>query len=376
MLNFLTSTPFALRHSEVNGKFSTAYQNRNSPSPILMGEGKGEGISKQEDRMWRIFLGLLSLAFLSSIVSGVHAAPIRIASAGLSGEFLPLWVAQDRRLFKKYGLDTEVITIQGGPLAVQTLLSGSVQFHAGGTSSIIDAKMRGADTATLAVFIDSLPYTLIASQAIKSATQLKGKKFAVSRLGSVSDLSLRIALRNMGINPEKEAVILGIGDQTARFTALRSGSVDATVISPPLTVTARKMGFTQITSFQDAGITWTYNSIDTTADFAQRNPQTVLNFLRGFVEGIAYIFKNKEESLVTLKQWMRLDDREALDETYDYLLRILPKKPYASDKGFQAVLDALAIRDPIAKKYKPQDFIEARYLKELDQSGFLDRVFK
>jgi NitT/TauT family transport system substrate-binding protein len=326
--------------------------------------------------MRQILLGLVFVLSLSSILVSVDAAPVRIASAGLSGEFLPLWVAQDRRLFKKYGLDTEVITIQGGPLAVQTLLSGSVQFHAGGTSSIIDAKMRGADTTTLAVFIDSLPYTLIASQAIKSATQLKGKKFAVSRLGSVSDLSLRIALRNMGINPEKEAVILGIGDQTARFTALRSGSVDATVISPPLTVTARKMGFTQITSFQDAGITWTYNSIDTTDDFAQRNPQTVLNFLRGFVEGIAYIFKNKEESLVTLKQWMRLDDREALDETYDYLLRILPKKPYASDKGFQAVLDALAIRDPIAKKYKPQDFIAARYLKELDQSGFLDRVFK
>ena len=326
--------------------------------------------------MRRILVCLVLLVSISWALSFAHAAPIRIASAGLSGEFLPLWVAQDRRLFKKYGLDTEVITIQGGPLAVQTLLSGSVQFHAGGTSSIIDAKMRGADTATLAVFIDSLPYTLIASQAIKSAAQLKGKKFAVSRLGSVSDLSLRIALRNMGINPEKEAVILGIGDQTSRFSALRSGSVDATVISPPLTVTARKMGFTQITSFQDAGITWTYNSIDSTVDFAQKNPQTVLNFLRGFVEGIAYIYKNKEESLVTLKQWMRLDDREALDETYDYLLRILPKKPYASDKGFQAVLDALAIRDPVAKKYKPQDFIEARYLKELDGSGFMDRVFK
>jgi NitT/TauT family transport system substrate-binding protein len=327
--------------------------------------------------MRRLLVGLiLSLSIFLTSSDDSHAAPTRIASAGLSGEFLPLWVAQDRRLFKKYGLDTEVITIQGGPLAVQTLLSGSVQFHVGGTSSIMDAKMRGADTVTLAVFIDSLPYTLIANQAIKSAAQLKGKKFAVSRLGSVSDLSLRIALRNMGINPEKEAVILGIGDQTSRFSALRSGSVDATVISPPLTVTARKMGFTQITSFQDAGITWTYNSIDATADFAQKNPQTVLNFLRGFVEGIAYIYKNKEESLATLKQWMRLDDREALDETYDYLLRILPKKPYASDKGFQAVLDAIAIRDPIAKKYKPQDFIEARYLKELDQSGFLDRVFK
>jgi NitT/TauT family transport system substrate-binding protein len=326
--------------------------------------------------MIRIFLGLVLLVSVSIIPIRTYAVAIRIASAGLSGEFLPLWVAQDRGLFKKYGLDSEVITIQGGPLAVQTLLSGSVQFHAGGTSSIVDAKMRGAPTLTLAVFIDSLPYTLIATQSIKSPAQLKGKKFAVSRLGSVSDLSLRIALRNMGVNPEKEAVILGIGDQTARFSALRSGSVDATVISPPLTVTARKLGFTQIASFQEAGITWTYNSIDTTADFAQKNPQVVLNMLRGFVEGIAYIYKNKEESLATLKKWMRLDDREALDETYDYLLRILPKKPYGSDNGMQAVLDAIAIRDPIAKKYKPQDFFEPRYLKELDQSGFLDKAFK
>src|SRR5215470_18122002 len=324
--------------------------------------------------MRRILACFVFSLSISSILSHAHAAPLRIASSGLSGELLPLWIAQDRLIFKKHGLDTEVITIQGGPLAIQALVSGSVQFHAGGTSSTIEARIGGANTLTLAVFIDSLPYTLVSSSSVKSAAQLKGKRFAVSRLGAVSDLSLRIALRNMGINPEKEAVILGIGDQTARFSALRSGSVDATVISPPLTVTARKMGFTQITSFQDAGITWAYNSIDTTLDFAQKSQQTVLGVLRGFVKAIAYIFKNKEESLVTLKQWMRLDDREALDETYDYLLRILPKKPYASDKGFQAVLDALAIRDPIAKKYKPQDFVDARYLKELDQSGFLDRV--
>jgi len=326
--------------------------------------------------MRRILLGLMLILSVASVFSHSDDALVRIASAGLSGELLPLWIAQDRHLFKKYGLDTEVITIQGGPLAVQTLLSGSVQFHAGGTSSIVEAKMRGAETVTVAVFIDSLPYTLVSSQAITSAPQLKGKRFAVSRLGSVSDLSLRIALRNLGINPEKEAVILGIGDQTARFTALRSGSVDATVISPPLTVTARKMGFNQIASFQEAGITWAYNSIDTTLDFAQKSQQTVLGVLRGFVEAIAYIHKNKEESLATLKHWMRLEDREALDETYDYLLKILPRKPYGSEKGMQAVLDAIAIRDPVAKKYKPQDFIEARYLKELDQSGFLDRVFK
>jgi NitT/TauT family transport system substrate-binding protein len=308
--------------------------------------------------------------------SSAPAATLRIGSAGLSGEFLPLWVAQDRRIFKKYGLDTEVITFQGGPLTVQALVSNSIQFHLGGTSSILDAKMQGADTATLAVFIDTLPYTLVAAQKIKSAAHLKGARFAVSRLGAVSDLSLRIALRNLGLNPEKEAVILGIGDQTSRFSALRSGSVDATVISPPLTVTARKLGFNLVTSFQDAGIAWAYDSIDTTGDYARQNRETVLNFLKAFIEGTAYIFKDKEGSLAVLSRWMQLKDREALDETYDYLLKILPKKPYASDKGMQAVLDAIALRNPRAKQFKPQDFTNMSYLKEIEQSGFIDKAFK
>jgi NitT/TauT family transport system substrate-binding protein len=324
---------------------------------------------------WILACFVFSLS-ISSILPHAHAAPLRIASSGLSGELLPLWIAQDRLIFKKHGLDTEVITIQGGPLAIQALVSGSVQFHAGGTSSTIEARIGGANTLTLAVFIDSLPYTLVSSSAVKSAAQLKGKRFAVSRLGAVSDLSLRIALRNMGINPEKESTILGLGDQTARFTALKTGVVDATVISPPLTVTARKLNFNTISSFQDAGIIWAYNSIDTTQEFAQSNRQVVLSMLRAFVESIAYIHKNKEESVATMAHWMRLNDREALNETYDYLLKILPRKPYPTDKGMQAVLDALAIRSAAAKKFKPQDFYDISYMRELDQSGFLDRVFK
>src|SRR5215510_834734 len=329
--------------------------------------------------MQRIILAAIVIHFLGSAGSALYgaAAPAtRIASSGLSAELLPLWIGQDRGLFKKHGLDTEVITIQGGPLAIQALLFGSTQFHAGGTSSPMESKIGGANAVTLAVFIDSLPYTLVSSAKIKTPAQLKGAKFAVSRLGSVSDLSLRIALRNMGINAEKEATILGIGDQTSRFTALRSSVVDATVISPPLTVTARKLGLTTISSFQDAGIVWAYNSIDTTQDFAQNNRGMVLSFLRGFIESIAYIHKNKEESMATMGRWMRMDDREALDESYEYVLKIVPKKPYATDKGIQAVLDALALRNPAAKKFKPQDFYDMSYLKELDKSGFLDRVFQ
>ena len=111
-------------------------------------------------------------------------------------------------------------------------------------------------------------------------------------------------------------------------------------------------------------------------DFAKQNRETVLNFLRAFIEATAYIHRNKESSLGVLSHWMRLNDREALDETYDYLLKVLPKKPYASDKGLQAVLDAIAIRYPNAKKFKPQDFTDMQYLREIDQSGFIDRAFQ
>ena len=329
--------------------------------------------------MRRIILAAIALSVsfsAASTLNGAQAPTIRVASSGLSAELLPLWIGQDRGVFKKHGLDTEVITIQGGPLAIQALVSGSTQFHVGGTSSPMESKIGGANTVTLAVFIDSLPYTLVSSPKIKTAAQLKGAKFAVSRLGSVSDLSLRIALRNMGINPEKEVTILGIGDQTSRFSALKSGIVDATVISPPLTVTARQLGLTMISSFQDAGIVWAYNSIDVTQDFAQNNRSVILSFLRGFVESIAYIHKNKEASIATMGRWMRMDDREALNESYDYVLKIVPKKPYATDKGMQAVLDALALRNPAAKKFTPREFYDMSYLKELDASGFLNKVYE
>ena len=317
----------------------------------------------------------LALLMLGHSFSLGTAQTTRIGSAGLSGELLPLWIAQNRALFKKYRLDTEVITFQGGPPTVQSLLAGEIKFHVGGTSSIVDARIAGADTVTVAVFVNTLPYTLVASEKIKSAEQLKGKRFAVSRLGSVSDLSLRIALRNLGVNPEKEAVILGIGDQTSRFGALRSGAVDATVISPPLTITARQLRFNLIASFQDAGIKWAYNSIDIAGEFGRSQRETVLNFLRGFIEGMAFIRKHKEESLGVLSKWMRLNDREALEETYDFLLKILPQKPYGSDEGMQAVLDAVGVRNPKAKKFKPQDFVDMSYLQELDRGGFIDRIY-
>jgi NitT/TauT family transport system substrate-binding protein len=325
-------------------------------------------------RMATKIAAMVSL-LISFSMSWAFAQNLRIGGTGLSGEYLPLWVAQDKGLFRKYGTGSEVITFQGGPLAVQSLLSGEIKFHVGAANSIIDAQVGGAKIVMVSIFINTLPYTLVASEKIRSAEQLRGKRFAVSRLGAVSDVSLRMALKNMGTDA-KDAVILGIGDQSSRFASLKAGVVDATVISPPLTITARKLGFNLLGSFQDAGIEWAYNSISISADYARTNRETIVNFLRAFVSGLAFIHKDREESLRILSKWMRLTDREALEETYDHLLKILLKKPYGTAQGIQVILDDIGRRNPKAREFKPQNLLDVQYLRELDQTGFIDKAFQ
>jgi NitT/TauT family transport system substrate-binding protein len=326
------------------------------------------------ERATAVFTLSLLLSGLSCAAS--FAQSVRIAIPGISGTLLPLYVAQDKRLFKKHGLDSELIMVRSGSVAVQSLLAGEIQFAASGTSSGIEAKLAGADMITITDYMNTLPYSLVTSDKIKSAEQLKGKRFAVSRLGAISDIALRLALRSLGIDPTKEAVILGIGDAGARFVALKAGSVDATVISPPDTLTAKKLGFRVLTSFQDAGIKFAYGSIFIASDYGRKNRSTVLNFLKGFTEAIAYLRQNKEDSLGVLSRWTRNADREALEDTYDFFLRLYPAKPYSLEEAVKAVIDVLGERNPAVKKFKPQDFYDTQYLREIDQSGFIDKLYR
>lgn len=304
------------------------------------------------------------------------AQSIRVAIPGISGTLLPLYVGQERRLFKKYGLDSELILVRSGSVAVQSLLAGEIQYAASGTSSGIEAKLAGADMISITDYMNTLPYSLVTSDRIKSAAQLKGKRFAVSRLGAISDIALRLALKSLGIDPTKDAVILGIGDAAARFAALKAGSIDATVISPPDTLTARKLGFNVLTSFQDAGIKFAYGSIFITSDYGRKNRPSVLNFMRGFTEAIAYLRMNKEDTLSVLSKWTRNSDRDALEDTYDFFLRLYPAKPYSLDEAVRAVLDVLAEKNAAVKKFKPADFYDVQYLREIDQSGFIDKLYR
>ncbi|MBI4529114.1 MAG: ABC transporter substrate-binding protein [Deltaproteobacteria bacterium] len=323
----------------------------------------------------RRVIGLILLLLAGKPEAG-FAKPVRIGCSGLGGLYLPVWVAQDRSFFRKHGLDTEVITFQGGPQTVQALVAGDIHFTVGGISSGVNARLAGADVLAVATFVNTLPYTLVATRRIKATDQLKGKRIAVSRFGAADHVALKIGLRKSGIDPEKETVLLQIGNQSARFGALQGGTADATLISPPLTLTARKLGFHSLLSFQKSGIRWAYNSILITNDFGQRHRETVVSFLKSFLEGMAHVLKHKEDSLAVLGKWMGLKDREALEESYNYLVESISRKPYTDPEGLQALLDLIREANPKAKKDPLQAFDDMSYLRELDRSGFIDRLYQ
>ena len=164
-----------------------------------------------------------------------------------------MWAANDRGLLKKYGFETEVIAMQGGTQLAQAIIGGSIPIAVMG-GAYLTAAVRGADLVMIATHMDKFPYSLIVKPNIKRVEDLKGTKLAISRFGSSSDAGLRVALQKLGLNPDKDVTILQVGGQTERFAALKGGTVDGTVVIPPLSGAAQRLGYNALINMTELGI--------------------------------------------------------------------------------------------------------------------------
>jgi NitT/TauT family transport system substrate-binding protein len=318
----------------------------------------------------------LVLCTIVLLPASSSAQAIRIGSLGLSGPLLPLWIAQDKGLFTKQGLTSEIITFQGGTQTIQALLSGGVAFAATSTDTGANAKLRGAELVGIAEWVNSFPYMFITAKEIDKPEKLKGKKIAISRFGGAAHYAVKLVLMRMGIDPDKDVQIIQVGDESLRLTAIRQGVVDATVLTPPSNLTARNLGFNVMTSLQEAGIHYSFDTVFVSHDYATKNRATVLSFLRGFVDGIATMKKYHAESVATLKKWTRLNDQNALEETYRIFVEMIPAKPFGTEDGWKNLVEVLAFTDPSAKRLQSKDMFDYSYLREIDKSGFIDSLYK
>jgi len=324
-----------------------------------------------------IFVLLVLLAQASS--GNVMAEPLRIGIPGLSAEFTPVWAAQDRGLLKKYGFETEVIAMQGGTQLAQAIIGGSIPIAVMG-GAYLTAAARGADLVMIATHIDRFPYSLIVKPNLKRVEDLRGSRLAISRFGSSSDAGLRVALQKLGLNPEKDVTILQVGGQTERFAALKAGSVDGTVVIPPLSSAAQRLGYNSLINMTKLGITYPQEGVVVSRQTIASRREMVSRFLKAYLESVKEIKSDKEFAIGVMARHLRMDrkkDREALEDSFqevvlDQMLRI----PTVNLEAIRMGLELLGKDKPAGASNNPRDYVDASLMQELVKSGFTEQLYK
>jgi NitT/TauT family transport system substrate-binding protein len=282
-------------------------------------------------------------------------------------------MAEKRGLYAKYGLASTIVYVSGGSTAIQAMVSGDVDLAQLTGPPGVAANLRGADLVYFAMTDDRMGYQLVTRPEIKSANELKGKRFAISRFASSADFGARALLKRLGVDP-KDVTILQIGNEADRLAALRSGSVDGSVFNAPFGALAKKFNFNILADAGALGIPYFNTGICGSAKLLQKNEGKILNFLRAYVEAIRIFKTEPEYTLKALAQFSRVSDQELLKEAYEYNKTRIPDMPYPSLAAMQAVVDPLVAADPKAGKVDAKNFITDRFLKKLEEEGFVQKL--
>ena len=299
---------------------------------------------------------------------------IKIGYPAVSYNQVHIWVAKDAGLFKKHGLDAEMIFFRGGQMAAQALVAGDPPIVNIGT--VVQAGLQGHDVVLIASSESAYNYSVVARSGAAKVEQLKGKRLGVSGFGSASHNAALILLKKFNLEPNKDVAVVVAGPTMERLAAADAGRIDATILTPSEMPRARKQGLVEVYDMLDLGIEVQGNGFATSRSFIRGNREIALSALKGYVEALFYIPRNREETRRITAKYMRTTDPEVLDATYDWFVKRVSKKPYPTLKGIQYLLDEVASKLPNAKNAKPEQFVDLTLLQQLEREGFFAEMAK
>ena len=304
------------------------------------------------------------------------APKITISYSSFNMPAAVVWIAKEERLFAKYGLNEELIFIPGGTTAMSALVSGNIEFAQLTGSPGAYAYVGGADVVYLAATMDSMSYQIIVRPETRTVQELKGKRIGISRFGASPDVAVRMALRKLGLNPETDVSIIQTGGSPERLAALLGKKVDATVLNAPFDRVAQKNNLVVLADTSKMELAYFDTGIVTTRRFVKAHEELVRQFMKAYVEAIALFKTKKARTLAIASRYARISDGEALDEAYEYFVNKIPRYPQPTALGMQTVLNELARTNPKAGVIKPEEMIDGRFIKELQDSKFSDAFYK
>jgi NitT/TauT family transport system substrate-binding protein len=316
-----------------------------------------------------LLLLLISLPELAAAQTAKEKVRVALGSISVNSSVIP--IGHDAGLFAKYGVDVEPIYFGGGMNSLAAVTSDSVQFLAAGSTATISAHLGGVDIVMLSVQSNKLDYTVFAAPEIKTPQDLKGKVVTGTRPGASADSALRLYLRKMGLEPDKDVIFISVAEsQQGRLNALMRGSIAATVLAPPFSGVAKRSGYRELADLRRSDIDYAGTSIAGMSAYIKSHPQLIENFMRGYIESLHFFRSQREKSIAGIMKFLKMNDRARAEEGYDYYVDLMPVMPYASAQGVRSVLQFLAPRQPKAATASPEEFYDMSFLKKIEESGF------
>lgn len=301
---------------------------------------------------------------------------IRVAWAGASPANSPIWVVQEKGLLKKQGLEGEVISITASPIALQALLAGELDVIVTSVTTLVSSRLAGADVVMILGMVPTFVDHIISLASITSLEQLKGKTGGVNRIGSTSDLGLRLALRRQGIDPERDVKIVTAGGNPERFAALSKGVVQFTIMPEPFVREAEKLGFRDLLDIGSLKIPFWWNAVLTKESILKSKRPLLVRFGRAMMEAVHFIKTEKEGTKAIFSKNLKMQDPEGLERAYRAYSPIFPQNLLPTPDGVKTLLDDLAPRNPKAAGADPRAFVDPSIVNEIEAGGFLKQLYR
>jgi NitT/TauT family transport system substrate-binding protein len=326
-------------------------------------------------RNYIAFALVLSLQFIGATkVSAQEPKKVRFGYPSLGFRQGHIWVAKDAGLFRKYGLEVEPIFLRGGQMAIQALAGGDPPLMSIG--QVVQASLAGHDLVLIAgveIYYDS---TVFARPEITRLEQLKGKRLGISGFGAATHFAAIILAKHLNLDPDKDIILVPGGPDAERLAAISAGKIDAAIFNSSTVPIAKRMGLVELVKIPDLKVEVQGNGMATTRAYIKSNREVVKSALKGYVEGIHFIFNNKPATQKIFGKYMRTSDADVLESSYQAYVSTTPKKPYPTLKGLQFLLDRLAGQMPQAKTAKPEQFVDMSFLQELEKENFFNEMAK
>ena len=330
------------------------------------------------DWRWRLTVTAFVLVIARPIFAASAPVPVNIGSASVSTSALSLWVAKEQGIFRKHGVEAQLILIRGGPTLVASLLAGEIQVAFTSGVSVLGAAAQGVDIKMLSSISSRVTWKLIASPQIKRPPDLHGKRFGVQSIVGSTWMYAMLALEQLGLEPKRDAIsFLPIGDPITIAHALEAGRIDAAVLDPAVSRQLTSKRFSLLVDLSNTNASFPGLGIATTGSYLDQHHATVERLVAALTESLAIVQSpaHKATVIAILMKNLRMSDAAAAEAGYRDHLLTLNRKPYPSIDGLRNAQRLMALQNPKVASLKVEELIDSSFVRKLDESGFIDRLY-